>query len=243
MKKFSYVALGLAVLALIFLLLAMTGARFGFWEPSYGFGLYRSYLNPIGFTLLALGLVGLILHVVKKQSRGLIAACLTTFVGIGLLAPLINESVNKPPRAAPIHDISTDLESPPKFLVLDDTREGAKNSLVYAGEEVASVQAKAYPDIGPLLSTLEPQLAFQRALSVAKNSGWTVVAMDEKLLRFEASARSPYFSFIDDVVVTVKADASQSRIDIRSVSRVGRSDRGTNAARILKFQSDFSASK
>jgi len=41
--------------------------------------------------------------------------------------------------------------------------------------------------------------------------------------------------FHDDIVVRVRPDGSGSRVDVRSVSRVGRSDLGTNARRILRF--------
>lgn len=44
---------------------------------------------------------------------------------------------------------------------------------------------------------------------------------------------------IDDVVVVVTAEDSASRIDIRSVSRIGRGDRGVNAARIREFIKTF----
>jgi uncharacterized protein (DUF1499 family) len=37
------------------------------------------------------------------------------------------------------------------------------------------------------------------------------------------------------VVVRVRADGAGTRVDVRSVSRVGRSDLGTNARRIRAF--------
>ena len=39
----------------------------------------------------------------------------------------------------------------------------------------------------------------------------------------------------DDVVVRVRAEGSGSRVDVRSVSRLGGSDVGTNAARIREY--------
>jgi uncharacterized protein (DUF1499 family) len=39
----------------------------------------------------------------------------------------------------------------------------------------------------------------------------------------------------DDVVIRIEPEAAASRIDIRSVSRVGKSDVGKNAARIRDF--------
>jgi uncharacterized protein (DUF1499 family) len=44
---------------------------------------------------------------------------------------------------------------------------------------------------------------------------------------------------MDDVVVVVSESDGGSRVDMRSVSRVGRSDQGANAARIDDFVMTF----
>jgi uncharacterized protein (DUF1499 family) len=49
--------------------------------------------------------------------------------------------------------------------------------------------------------------------------------------RIEASQKSRWFRFTDDIVIRVAANGSGSRIDMRSLSRQGRSDFGVNAAR------------
>lgn len=156
-----------------------------------------------------------------------------------MLAPVIISSV-KPAQSFPlIHDITTNTNNPPAFLVLDESRKGAKNSLVYGGAEVAEMQKKAYADIAPIQTSKTAQQAFSESLRVANEMGWEIVAQDENALRFEASARTPVFQFVDDVVVTVTTEGSVSRVDIRSVSRIGRSDRGANAARIREFIETF----
>jgi len=65
--------------------------------------------------------------------------------------------------------------------------------------------------------------------------GWEIVASDASAGRIEATATTAWFGFKDDVVVRVRPEAAGSRIDVRSVSRVGRSDVGANAARIRAF--------
>jgi len=125
-------------------------------------------------------------------------------------------------RAPPIHDITTDTDKPPQFLVLDETRPGAKNSLVYAGQKVAVIQKKAYPQIAPIQSKLAAPEAFGKALSIAKEKGWEIVAEDSTALRFEAIARTAVYRFMDDVVVVVTPTDNTSRIDVRSVSRIGK---------------------
>ena len=65
--------------------------------------------------------------------------------------------------------------------------------------------------------------------------GWALVAADSAQGRLEATATTRWFGFKDDVVVRVRPDGAGSRVDVRSVSRVGGSDVGTNAARIRGF--------
>jgi uncharacterized protein (DUF1499 family) len=158
---------------------------------------------------------------------------------VGLLAPMIYEQIKPPVRFPPIHDITTNTISPPVFIALDDLRPGAQNTLVYGGPEVAAQQRKAFPDIKPIQSNKSAPDAFSEALHVAKAMGWEIVAQDPDHLRFEATARTPVYRFVDDVVVTVSSVDGASRIDIRSVSRVGRGDRGVNAMRIRKFIKAF----
>jgi uncharacterized protein (DUF1499 family) len=71
--------------------------------------------------------------------------------------------------------------------------------------------------------------------------GWEVVAADAAGRRVEATDQTYFFGFKDDVAIRVSAipDGS-SRVDVRSVSRVGRSDIGTNAKRIRAFLADLS---
>ena len=55
----------------------------------------------------------------------------------------------------------------------------------------------------------------------------------------EAVARTPILGFRDDVVVRVRPTADGARIDVRSASRYGRNDLGTNAARVRNLLDDI----
>ena len=55
----------------------------------------------------------------------------------------------------------------------------------------------------------------------------------------EAVARSVILGFPEDVVVRVRVTADGTRIDVRSASRYGRSDLGSNAARVRDLVSDI----
>jgi hypothetical protein len=55
----------------------------------------------------------------------------------------------------------------------------------------------------------------------------------------EAIARTPILGFRDDVAVRVRPTQEGSRIDIRSASRYGRHDLGTNAQRVRALIEDI----
>nr|WP_067288329.1 DUF1499 domain-containing protein [Marinobacterium profundum] len=238
-SRFGSVLLFIAIFALLGVVLTMFGARFGLWEPIVGFGLIRTYLNPVGYGVISLGALGLVYQLVTRNSAGAVKAAAASLIGVGLLAPMIYGSIQPAKQFPPIHDITTDTSHPPVFRVLDDSRAGARNSLVYGGPEIAAEQRKAYPDIAPIQSSKPASEAFAEALRVAKAMGWEIVAQDPSEMRLEATARTSVYGFMDDVVVVVTPVDSASRVDIRSVSRIGRGDRGVNAARIRAFIKAF----
>lgn len=240
MKHTAKIALLMAIIAGLGIALMLFGARLGLWEPIVGFGLYRTYFNPLGMVVAGTGLVALAIHFIRKEKSKAVLSGFVTIFGMACLVPLITNTLNPKPRAAPIHNISTDTANPPEFLVLDDSRAGARNPLEYGGPELAAAQAAAYPDIAPLETDLSADAAFQRALTVAQTMNWDIVGSDESNLRFEATARTSVFYFADDIVLVVTPQDAGSRINMRSVSRVGRSDQGVNAARIRAFQKQFS---
>jgi uncharacterized protein (DUF1499 family) len=134
----------------------------------------------------------------------------------------------------PIHDITTDTEKPPQFVAILPLRAGAANPPGY-DPKVGEVQKGAYPHIRPLELAVPPAAAFARALAAAREMEWEVVAAEEKEGRIEAVATTRWFGFKDDVVVRLAPAAGGARIDVRSKSRVGRSDVGANAKRIERF--------
>ena len=238
-SRLGSVVLLIAIVAALAVGVMMFGARFDLWEPVVGFGLIRTYLNPIAYVVVGLGVVGLLYQLTSGNRAGSVKAFVASLIGVCLLAPTISAMMQTPPSFPPIHDITTDTSNPPEFLVLDEFRSGAKNSLVYGGPEVAVEQIKAYPDIAPIQTGKSALEAYVEALRVANSMGWEIVAEDAKKLRFEATARTPIYSFVDDIVVAVTLVDGVSQVDIRSVSRIGRGDRGVNAARIREFINAF----
>jgi uncharacterized protein (DUF1499 family) len=65
--------------------------------------------------------------------------------------------------------------------------------------------------------------------------GWEIVAADVEEGRIEATDRTFWFGFKDDVVIRLTPSGERTIVDVRSKSRVGGSDVGTNARRIRSF--------
>lgn len=103
--------------------------------------------------------------------------------------------------------------------------------------DVATGESPAYPDVRPLDLPLGGRGAFAAALAAARSMpGWTIVEADERKATLRAEARTPLFGFVDDVRIAVRPlDDGRSRIHVRSASRIGMYDFGTNARRIRAY--------
>lgn len=233
--KLPLIALGVAVLGVA--LLAAAG-------PTYRLG----GSLPTAFTLLRwgayIGAAGALLAIVtavlgyRRNRRSDLAIGLVALIA-GIIAVGIPYSWQR--RAAsvpPIHDITTDLENPPVFDAVVSLRADAPNSLERP-DTLASQQREGYPDLAPVTLPLAPDQAFDRALALAQDKGWEIVTADKSAGRIEATDTTRFFGFKDDVVIRITPWGSGSRVDMRSVSRVGRSDVGTNARRIEDFLSEL----
>jgi uncharacterized protein (DUF1499 family) len=239
------IALVVAIVAVAIAALMVFGSSLGLWDPIVGFMASRNYHSLLGYLVVVVSVLALVISFTIKQDsnakgKGILTSTIALLLGLAILSPSIMALVIKPVKYPPIHDITTNTQSPPQFEFLTDSRVGAKNSLVYGGEEIAAQQLQAFPNIQPIASVLSVEAAYQKALTVAKSMGWTIVAQDPKALRFESTATTPFFNFSDDVVIVVSTLEQGSRIDLRSVSRIGIGDAGVNAKRIQEFSQWFS---
>ena len=224
-------ALCLALGAAVLLLASGQGVRFDAWSYRLGLGLMLASKWP-AWLAAALALIGLLLRPVRAHR----AAVLATALAVALAVSWVPFEFGRRARSVPhIHDITTDVVDPPQFVALLAARNASPNGAAYGGREIADQQRAAYPDIVPLVSPLAPEAAFAGVREAAQALEWDITAADPAAGRLEAVATTFWFGFKDDVVVRVVPWATGSRIDVRSVSRVGRSDLGTNAERIRAF--------
>ena len=240
MNYVSELGLGLSVIGLLALGASGPGYRLGLWEFKTGISLVK-YAGFISVAALVACLAGLALWQVKVFPQGMIPALVGTVIGGGVLGLTLKWKHNL--ASVPyIHDITTDTEHPPLFVAVLPHRAGAENPAEYGGPELAKQQKAGYPDLQPGALSSPPDVVFPRALQGAKDMGWKIVDADPKSLRIEATDTTCWFGFKDDVVVRLTATTTGSRIDVRSVSRVGKSDVGTNARRIKAYLARVNAS-
>ena len=186
------------------------------------------------FTAVA-ALVLLALQIIFKRNTLTLAsaAIAVALSAVALGVPL--SMLSKGKSVPPIHDISTDLINPPKFVAIAPLRADAPNPTAYAGEATAAQQRQSYPEL-KTLSYLQSKAELVNAVEqAATNLGWELANTDTSEGVVEATDTTMWFGFEDDVVVRITDIGNKRLVDIRSKSRVGGSDLGKNAERIHGF--------
>jgi len=158
------------------------------------------------------------------------------FAVLALIAVAMPVSMmGKASTVPPIHDITTDVTNPPAFVAIAPLRENAPNPITYEGGEVTRQQIDAYPEIRTQLLAQSIDEVFAASERTIDALGWERVADGALPYTLEATDTTQWFGFKDDVVIRLKAKDDNTLVDIRSKSRVGRSDLGKNAERIDTF--------
>src|SRR5256714_5176775 len=228
----AWVSIALAAAGGLAELMGGVGYRAHWWGP--GGGIYTMGIGAIAASAgFVIAVAALFIAWLANVRRAMVVAGAGLVLG-GLLAAPPLAMWRMAATLPAIHDISTDTENPPRFAVILEKRAGAPNGVEYS-EDVAAKQKAAYPDIGPAMLPQSPARAFDLADRAARDMGWDIVAMSPPDLRIEATATTRLFGFPDDVVVRITPAPKGSRVDVRSVSRVGTSDIGANASRIRSY--------
>ena len=209
------------------------GSRWDWWHFRTGFQIL-TWAAYGGLAAAVLSAGGIVAALASAQRRTLLPAFIGLALGLAVAGIPWQQKLTAQ-RVPPIHDITTDTENPPAFVAVLPLRKDAPNPAGYGGPGIAAQQRAAYADLKPLLLNVSPEQAFGKALDAARNMGWEIVDVNPSEGRIEATDTTFWFGFKDDVVVRVAATDQGSRIDVRSVSRVGKSDVGANARRIRAY--------
>ncbi len=228
------VGLLLAAIAVVLLVLAPLGYRAGWWNYRISLLYLMPYAGYFGVAAAVISAAALVFGFRTLSRGGVIMAGLGLVIGLAFA--YVPWSWNHMRGTIPpIHDITTDTANPPQFVAVLPLREAEKANPVTYDPKVGQLQKQGYPDIAPVTLPLPPDQAFKKALDTANSRHWTIVATDPAAGRIEATERSRWMGFPDDIVIRVQPADAGSRIDIRSVSRNGRSDFGVNAKRIRGY--------
>ncbi len=215
----------LTVIAAVLVLLA---------GPLISLGLsWKIGLATFALSAIVAGIGGIICLVALLRRRVSLLPVIAAAAGLAAFA-IPATIVAGGARVPPIHDIATDTVAPPQFVAITVALRGADSNTIVYDPKLAPVQAKAYPALHPLIIADSPDKAFDKALAAARTRGWEIVA-SQTPARIEATDTVPWWGFKDDVVVRITPNGTGSRIDVRSVSRVGEGDLGVNAKRISDY--------
>jgi uncharacterized protein (DUF1499 family) len=234
-----YIGFILALLCAVAAVGSGLGYRLGLWHFRTGFEILKWSFFVSGATLLIL-LACMFFVQTKTRADSMIGI---TGIIICLVLVYVPYSWKKTLDAYPyIHDISTDTLNPPDFVIVDQLRAADDHSIEYDGLEVAELQVKAYPDIKTLVIDGDIEKHLQSAENVLNDMNLDIVSVDIESGRIEAVATSFLFGFKDDMVIRMtETDGAQVAVDVRSKSRVGKSDLGQNAKRIRRFMEGLAA--
>lgn len=232
-SKLALICFLLTLTALFTAIMSGFGNGRGVWDFRVGFTMLR--YSIYAFAAIFLVCTVLVLRAksgaTKKDFQRIFIALVISFGMVNYVLNWIGVA-----RSVPgIHDITTDLDNPPAFVDVVALRAADDNTHVHGGAELAAKQREGYPDLGPLMLDGTVAQAIERAEATALDMGWDIVASVPAEGRLEATDTTFWYGFKDDIVVRVSAAEKGSRVDVRSVSRVGGSDIGTNARRITRF--------
>ncbi|MTI87785.1 MAG: DUF1499 domain-containing protein [Balneolaceae bacterium] len=215
------------------------GYQWGWWGLGVGFRI----LIPYGTILAVLGGATSIIVYLRMKSK---VTTKSSYAFIGLAVALLAASnfgywfMEVKKGYPPIHDISTDTVNPPEFKAIVPLRADAPNPAEYPREEdVSAAQEAFYGNIETHHTSHSYNQAYNRALETAREMPWQIVSESREEGCIEAYHKLPWFGFIDDIVIRLDTTEDGAKVDMRSKSRVGRSDLGVNAKRIHQYFEEY----
>ncbi len=246
-EPYAKATLRLSLFALLLLLVAVGAHRLTVMPTPLA-------VNLIGATYVvaALGLALGIVAAVSIWVRGRTGAWSTAW-GLVIASALWAWPIAVAPTyfALPsISDVTTTTTNPPTFTTLARRRGTGANPAMYEPSRQAPLQAQAYPDLRTLVIPRSAEEVYEVILDLVRGRrglGWQVVAEEAPQARpmrpglIEATERTLILGFTDDIAIRITGNDNEARVDVRSASRFGQHDFGTNATRIRRFVRELSA--
>mgnify|MGYP006088890093 FL=1 len=222
----------MAIAACVLMPVAALGTKFGLWPFTIGFLVLAASILLALFTIV-IAAIYILKEAYSADKPSMRNAALLAFVPMAIVAAIVAGAGDVPP----IHNITTNLANPPTYEAVLPLRAADSNPLEIT-PAVAAVHSAGYSHLKPVVSDLSAEQAIVKAEQLAQSMGWIIVP-DQRDNYIEATVTSFWFGFTDDIVIRVTPAQNGSIIDLRSVSRVGKSDLGANAKRINVFITAF----
>jgi uncharacterized protein (DUF1499 family) len=239
-----------ALTPIALILIGSAGTLSGLWDWKVGFGkLTVGWAPAWAWIGILAALVGFYVAAFAGFRRLWPYALVSLLIPIGVLYGFSQLRAQARAVPVPIHDVATDWTEPLMLSPAVMRARGPDANPVEADPQakypeptppienwalrrVADFNARYCPAAKPVRLPAPPAQAYQRVLQAAEGAGLEVLTRDPAAGRIEAVATSRMYGFKDDVVFRIKAEGSGSRVDIRSISRVGASDLGANCRRV-----------
>lgn len=231
----------LAVFATAVILTGVALARLGL-DPKAVLAVLGSAIMIACLAILCAGAATIAIWRTGRRGVGiLLTGGFIAFAVLAYPSYLAYEAVRLPA----MHDISTDIDDPPNFS-LSKAALAARKGFIPPSipPELRQRQLLAYPEVQPILIDLDGDEAYETILHAVQAKHWTVVEAHPPGGRFgighiDAIAHGLVLGFANDIAIRIRPLAGQTRVDVRSVSRIGRHDFGANARRILAFADEL----
>ncbi len=243
--RLAWLAIILCLGSVAVALIAALGSGRGYWHFRTGFDLLRYALFAAG----AGAFLAIVTAIFARRARPRLRLFNLIALVVALAFLLFLGNQVRIARSVPaIHDVTTNLEDPPRFYRLEMRADNLDN--VPAGgrpdlerlspeERWRALHREHYGDLTTVRVPWDVAETVRRARALAADRGWEIVSTDDRGV-VEAVDTSRFFRFKDDVVIRARrAEGGGSLVDMRSVSRVGVSDVGVNARRIRDFLADL----
>lgn len=233
----------LSFLAGVLGVLGTAGAYYRILSPSLGF-----YLALGALAFIALHLPYNLFRFITRGKRWVYPAGFL----FGLLASVALGFVLKFAIENPITDVTNLPANPPPFrhpTTLIPVPSGMEHFLDPSLQltrdydpSFTEKQARAYPNIYILELAAPESSAFTLVSSlIARHPEWRKVSEEKAIFNIEMEEELPVFRSVDDFLVRIAPANGGSQVILRSRSRFGFTDFGTNARRIRLFSSELMA--
>lgn len=246
------ISLALTIIGPLIFVVAALGAKLGLWGWQFGLLILSFKIGPLVLLIGAvISFLALLAAVLVNPRKGIVIAVIGLVVP-GLAFGKLMQTKGKAASLPFIHDVTTDTQNPPAFgdFITKEREVENANSADYIGKKapvtaadgtkseklVSALQTKAYPAIRPLVLNEPKDVVFGEALATAKSMGWDIKEEDLDAGRIDATDTTFWYGFEDDITIRLRpSEGGGTIVDVRSLSRVGGSDLGKNAARVGAF--------